>query len=71
MIGPDEYRDFLDCLSVAPSDADAAFAKMDLDGDGHISREEFAQLYLEYFTTEDPDAPASAFWGPPVAGATI
>jgi Ca2+-binding EF-hand superfamily protein len=52
------------CLAVAPSAADVAFAKLDLDGDGHISRDEFAELYVDYFTTEDPEAPARYFWGP-------
>jgi hypothetical protein len=63
-IGPDEYRDFLAALLVDAPAADQAFAKLDLDGDGYISGEEFTQLYLEFFASEDPDAPGNWFWGP-------
>lgn len=41
-----------------------AFAKLDLDGDGYISAAEFTRLYLEFFTSEDPEAPGNWFWGP-------
>ena len=51
-------------ISVDAGAADEAFARLDLDGDGHISHDEFTQLYLEFFTSDDPEAPGSSFWGP-------
>jgi hypothetical protein len=29
-----------------------------------ISADEFTQLYLEFFGSEDPDTPGNWFWGP-------
>jgi len=51
-------------VSIDAAAADEAFERLDLDGDGVISKDEFARLYLEFFTSEDPEAPGSWFWGP-------
>ena len=63
VIGPDEYRDLMASVSLDGAMADECFARLDLDGDGHLSHEEFHQLYLEFFRSEDPDAPGSWLWG--------
>ncbi len=63
-IGRDEYRDFLAALLLDRAAADQAFARLDLDGDGYISGDEFTRLYLEFFSSEDPEAPGNWFWGP-------
>ncbi|MEU7058332.1 hypothetical protein [Streptomyces sp. NPDC046197] len=36
---------------------------MDLDGDGHISRQEFIRAAHEYFYSNDPNAAGSLFFG--------
>ncbi|HEX7277417.1 MAG TPA: EF-hand domain-containing protein [Acidimicrobiales bacterium] len=64
-IGPEEYRQY---LSTSPAfdttAADETFRRLDTDGDGRITAAEFEQLYLEYFLSDDPDAPGSSLWGP-------
>ncbi len=64
VIGPQEYRDLMASVLIDAATADASFARLDLNGDGRISRDEFTQLYLEFFTSDDPEAPGSRFWGP-------
>lgn len=64
VIGPQEYRDLMASVLVDAAVADASFAQLDLNGDGHISRDEFTGLYVEFFTSDDPEAPGSHFWGP-------
>ncbi|MFJ6940569.1 EF-hand domain-containing protein [Streptomyces sp. NPDC101132] len=46
----------------APDAAEAANA-FDLDGDGTITRQEYTAAWLEFFTTEDRNAPASRILG--------
>jgi Ca2+-binding EF-hand superfamily protein len=46
-----------------------AFAHLDLNSDGSISREELASAIEEYWTSEDPQAPGNWFFGaPPESG---
>ncbi|MFJ2740718.1 EF-hand domain-containing protein [Streptomyces sp. NPDC087440] len=47
------------------SQADAAEAArvFDLDGDGTITREEYATRWLDFFTTDDPESPANRILG--------
>jgi Ca2+-binding EF-hand superfamily protein len=63
-IGLDEYRSLLKTSSVDPAIADEVFPRLDGNGDGRITSSEFEQLYLEYFLSDDADAPGSSFWGP-------
>jgi Ca2+-binding EF-hand superfamily protein len=44
-------------------DAAEAARVFDLDGDGVITREEYATRWLDFFTTDDPEAPASRILG--------
>ena len=44
--------------------ADETFAKLDTDGDGHLSGDEWEQLFLDFFPSDDADAPGSWLWGP-------
>ena len=64
VIGPQEYRDLMASVFVDAASADQAFARLDTNGDGVISHDEFTQLYRDFFTSDDPDAPGSRFWGP-------
>lgn len=64
MVGAEEYRQLMGSVSVDASAADESFVKLDLDGDGQLSRDEFTRLYLEFFQSADMDAPGSWLWGP-------
>ncbi|MGW0512415.1 EF-hand domain-containing protein [Streptomyces olivaceoviridis] len=48
---------------VAQPDAIKVFHRLDLDGDGRISRHEFHRAAHEYFHSHDPNAPGSLFFG--------
>jgi Ca2+-binding EF-hand superfamily protein len=63
-IGLDEYRSLLKTSSIDPAVADEVFPRLDSDGDGRITSSQFEQLYLEYFLSDDADAPGSSLWGP-------
>ncbi|MFC0038094.1 EF-hand domain-containing protein [Actinomadura rayongensis] len=45
----------------------AAFARLDLDGDGAIDHAELTRCVLDYYTGTDPDAPGNWMFGPPPA----
>ncbi|MFJ1756388.1 EF-hand domain-containing protein [Kitasatospora sp. NPDC088134] len=47
------------------TDADAAFAHLDRDGDGTLSEAEFVTALIEYWTSRDPDAPGNWWTGDP------
>ncbi|MFC8722787.1 EF-hand domain-containing protein, partial [Kitasatospora sp. NPDC057198] len=47
------------------SDADAAFAHLDRDGDGALSAAEFESAIIEYWTSRDPAAPGNWWTGSP------
>jgi AraC-like DNA-binding protein len=64
LIGLEEYRDLLASLSIARDAADAAFPRLDRLARGAVSRHDFSDLYLRFFTDDDPAAPAAWFWGP-------
>ncbi|RDI18393.1 EF-hand domain-containing protein [Lentzea flaviverrucosa] len=40
------------------------FARLDLDGDGRLSRNEFTTLWAEFWAGDDPDAAGSYVFGP-------
>jgi len=42
---------------------DTAFTQLDRDGDGFLSREEFAQDLFDYFTSDDRAARGNWFFG--------
>ena len=63
-IGLDEYRTLLTTSKIDPAVADDVFPKLDRDGDGRFTLPEFEQLYLDYFLSDDSDAPGSLMWGP-------
>jgi Ca2+-binding EF-hand superfamily protein len=63
-IGPSEYRDLLSSVDIDAPVADEAFARLDGDGDGRLSEAEFTALYLDFYRSNDPEAPGSWLWGP-------
>ena len=66
-VGPDEFRTFQKGHFPQLSDADIteAFTHLDADGDGKLSAEEFVGAIVEYWSSDDPDAPGNWFMGRP------
>jgi Ca2+-binding EF-hand superfamily protein len=54
-ISVEEYRRFLLIYGMDASQADEDFARLDSDADGALTREEFSEIMLQYFRSEDPD----------------
>ncbi len=66
-LGPAEYRAFLGghFPGLTEAEASEAFAHLDTDGDGYLSAEEFIQVTVEYWSSNDPDAPGNWWMGRP------
>ena len=58
-----EYTAFLTPAGVSSQNADTAFKRLDRNGDGFISREEFASDWWEYWNSDDRAAPGNCFLG--------
>ncbi len=63
-IGLEEYAKFCSVHDVGAGDAAKAFAKLDLNGDGGISKDEARQLVFEFYFSDDPNAAGSSLYGP-------
>jgi Ca2+-binding EF-hand superfamily protein len=64
VITPAEYRSFLAIYQVDGPQADEIVARLDLDGDGQVSRDEFASLWMEFCFSEDESSPGNWLFGP-------
>ncbi|MED7949458.1 MULTISPECIES: EF-hand domain-containing protein [unclassified Streptomyces] len=53
--------------ALSRDDADEAFRRLDLDGDGRLSAAEFVSGIVEFWTSRDPDAPGNWWAGKPSA----
>ncbi|MGH3828598.1 MAG: EF-hand domain-containing protein [Pseudonocardiaceae bacterium] len=62
-IGLAEFRAFHSGHCPNLTDAGEAFAHLDTDGDGHLSAQEFTQATVEYWSSNDPDAPGNWWLG--------
>jgi hypothetical protein len=64
----EEYQKWMDAFQLK-GDAAELFAKLDSQGagagDGEIFKSEFRDLLIEFFLSEDQDAPGNYLWGDP------
>ncbi len=63
-ISPQEYALFLKAYNVDERIRDTIFRQLDLNGDGHLTREEIAKLVREFYLSNDPNAPGNWLIGP-------
>lgn len=59
-----EFTRWLGAYKVAPASALEAFKRLDRDSDGHISREELARAFEEFFLGTEENAPGNWLYGP-------
>ncbi|MFO1043252.1 MAG: EF-hand domain-containing protein [Planctomycetaceae bacterium] len=58
-----EYSNWLCAHGVAPQEAQDAFRRLDLNGDGSLSKSEIASHVKDFFTSEDPNAAGNWLFG--------
>jgi Ca2+-binding EF-hand superfamily protein len=58
-----EFSLYLQAYGLADDDATRAFGYLDLDGDGYISRAEFAKNMSEYYISEERPSASEWFFG--------
>jgi Ca2+-binding EF-hand superfamily protein len=68
-ISKDEYRQMIEAWHGTQTETDEVFALLDLNHDGHLSREEFTTHWTEFWAGDDPNAPGSWVFGLFQAGA--
>ena len=61
-ISSEEYRTMI--TAWLGHDGVTDFAALDFDGDGRLSREEFAQLWLEFWAGDNAEAAGTYVFGP-------
>ncbi|GAV40016.1 calerythrin [Streptomyces acidiscabies] len=65
VVDPDEFYAFQigHFPTLDRATADSAFARLDRDSNGTLSREEFTTAIVEYWTSRDPEAPGNWWTG--------
>jgi Ca2+-binding EF-hand superfamily protein len=63
VISQEEYRTFFRAFRDDPDEADRAFRKLDDDGTGHLTRQDFLELVTEFHLSDDPDARGNWLFG--------
>jgi Ca2+-binding EF-hand superfamily protein len=64
-ISPAEYSQLIEAWTGQPVETDQTFRRLDLNGDGRLSRDEFERLWIEFWTGDDPQNPGSLLFGAP------
>lgn len=59
-----EYRQFLECYHIDGQHGATSFPKLDLNGDGRISKPELLQLMEQWVFSDDPASPGNYLFGP-------
>lgn len=60
----DDYSRFIKAHDPGPDfDAEACFARLDLDGNGFLDPEETVTLSLQFYLGDDPSLPGNWIWG--------
>ena len=62
-ISLDEYKQFCAVVGLEETVAEAAFSRLDEDGDGELSREEYLERSKEFHTSDDVKAPGNWLYG--------
>ncbi|MFF0559630.1 EF-hand domain-containing protein [Streptomyces sp. NPDC004266] len=63
-ISPVEHRRLVDTWHGESVDLGDVFDRLDRDGDGHLSRTEFTELWIQFWTSDDPAEPGNQLCGP-------
>ncbi|GGZ93443.1 EF-hand domain-containing protein [Streptomyces subrutilus] len=64
LIDEDEFQTmYIKSLGTSPQDLKVAFARLDVDGDGNLGRDEIRRATEEFYTSEDPQAPGNWLFG--------
>lgn len=63
MISGTEYRRLIEGWNGRDTETEEIFPILDLDGDGYISRDEFTELWTEFWAGDNPDAPGTWVFG--------
>jgi Ca2+-binding EF-hand superfamily protein len=63
-VSPAEYNQMIEAWKGAPVDTDGVFRFLDADGDGHISRSEFVDLWADFWIGDDQASPSKWVFGP-------
>ncbi len=58
-----EHRALVEAWSGGGTDTDAVFPLLDGDGDGYLCRDEFTELWTEFWAGDDPTAPGNWVFG--------
>ncbi|MEV7831241.1 EF-hand domain-containing protein [Streptomyces subrutilus] len=64
VLSRDEYIRMYETLGVAPELSGPAFTRLDLDGNGVISHDEFRAAIVDFYLSNNPDAPGNYLLGP-------
>ncbi|WP_242903311.1 EF-hand domain-containing protein [Actinomadura terrae] len=65
VLSEDEYVRMYDALGIDPRTSGEAFRRLDRDGDGTISHDEFRTAISEFYLSPDEDAPGNWLLGSP------
>jgi Ca2+-binding EF-hand superfamily protein len=63
LITRSEYRRMIEAWSGCNTDTDEVFPLLDLDGDGYLSRAQFAELWTDFWAGDDPRSPGNWVFG--------
>nr|BFD87535.1 EF-hand domain-containing protein [Streptomyces sp. Xyl84] len=63
-ISPAEHRRLVDTWHGRSVDVADVFDRLDQDGDGRLGRREFTELWIQFWTSDDPADPGNQMCGP-------